>query len=51
MNCPHCQTKLIQVLATRKATDGILRYRQCYNGHKFTTKETVIDKKKALANA
>lgn len=41
MRCPVCGTRLMEVLQTRREPDATIRLRQCYNEHKFETKEQV----------
>jgi len=43
MNCPVCQTKYTNVTETRKLKAGYVRYRLCFNGHKFKTVEKVLE--------
>jgi transcriptional regulator NrdR family protein len=45
MNCPICQ-KPTEVRQTRKQVDGYVRYRVCFNLHRFKTLESVIIKEK-----
>jgi transcriptional regulator NrdR family protein len=42
MMCPVCKTRYNKVLDTRANPEYILRRRECYNGHKFSTKEYAI---------
>ena len=42
MRCPVCKTRLLEVLQTRREPDATIRLRQCYNEHKFETKEVAI---------
>lgn len=44
MTCPHCGTKHFEVLETRQTQGGIKRVRLCFNGHRFVTIETVLQK-------
>jgi len=41
MKCPVCGTKLHDVVDSRKRDDSIRRRRECFNGHRFSTLETV----------
>lgn len=45
MKCPTCDTKLHEVIATRKRNDQNYRRRECFNGHRFSTLETIVDMK------
>ena len=41
MKCPVCGTRHMEVLQTRREPDATIRVRQCFNEHKFETKEAV----------
>lgn len=41
MRCPVCNTRYMNVLQTKREPNEIIRIRQCYNEHKFETKEIV----------
>lgn len=41
MKCPHCQ-KPTFTLDTRTTKEYVRRRRECFNGHRFTTQETVM---------
>lgn len=41
IRCPECDTTLSDVVQTRQRVGFIARRRVCFNGHKFTTHETV----------
>jgi len=45
MICPECQTKYSEVKQTRRTKDGYVRYRICFNGHRFRTIEIVKEGK------
>lgn len=40
--CEHCGTTLSDVAETRAADGHIRRVRVCFNGHRFTTRETAV---------
>lgn len=42
MKCPECGTKLHEVNDSRKRGNEIYRRRECFNGHRFSTLETVV---------
>jgi transcriptional regulator NrdR family protein len=41
MKCPVCGTRHMEVLQTRREPNETIRIRQCFNEHKFETKESV----------
>lgn len=41
MKCPECDTTLHDVVDSRKRGNEIYRRRECFNGHRFSTLETV----------
>ena len=43
MKCPECGCPMHDVVETRKRGDQIYRRRECYNKHRFSTLETVVD--------
>ena len=43
MKCPLCQTKFHEVIDSRKRGNEIRRRRQCFNGHRFSTLETLAE--------
>lgn len=45
MKCPTCGTKLHEVVDTRKRGEQNYRRRECFNGHRFSTLETIVDMK------
>lgn len=45
LKCPTCGTATSGVIETRLRESHIYRRRRCYNGHTFTTKESVVGAK------
>ena len=46
MKCPTCGSPLHRVLSTRVRNDYIERRRECFNLHRWTTKETQVPERK-----
>lgn len=44
LRCPECGGKQLRVEATRQGVEGVVRRRQCLQGHVFYTEEVVCDK-------
>lgn len=41
MKCPTCSTPLNEVVDSRKRGESIRRRRECFNGHRFSTLESI----------
>lgn len=42
MLCPQCGTKFSSVKETRTRKQGLVRLRECFNGHRFRTVEVLL---------
>ena len=40
--CPACKTKFHNVYKTIQKHGSVARYRKCFNGHSFLTRELVV---------
>jgi transcriptional regulator NrdR family protein len=41
--CPSCGIRDSRVIQTRGGADHVRRRRECRNGHRFSTRETVVE--------